>query len=570
MRFSEFAQHLENLEKISSRLTITDEVAALLTKLSASEIEGGVNLLLGRLTPAYQGLEFNLGWRMILRAVAQISGRDIEDILVEYKHKGDIGEVVGAINQSNFAQKNLTVGKVYERLLSIAGFGGAGSQDMKVVGLAALFAELSQTEAKFIGRMVMGHLRLGFSEKTILDSLSIIGKGDKSARKKLDEVYQILPDVGLLTKAVIVDGLDKAIASPKIMVGVPVMSALCQRLNMAGEIIEKMDNVAAERKYDGTRVQIHFVRKGFADGTKVRTFTRNLEETSLMFPELIKMSQWVSGEEMVLDSEAVGIDPVSGKIMPFQATITRKRKHGIEAALAAVPLRFFVFDILEKDGETLINEPYFKRREILKECIKQNDILVTDEYYQTDDPATLHKYHEQFLAEGFEGAVIKKWDGNYLPGRQGYNWVKIKEKEGSSGKLADTLDLVVMGYYRGRGKRSSFGLGAFLVGVVKGEEVLTIAKIGTGLSDDQFREIKKRLDVLTVKVKPKNYIVNKALEADVWVRPKLVVEIAADEITKSPTHSAGVALRFPRLVKFRDDKDMTGVTTVAEIGSMVK
>ncbi len=570
MLFKEFAEHLEKLEKISSRLTITDEVASLLKKLSVTEVEGGVYLLMGRLAPAYTGLEFNLGWKMILRAVSQVSGRGIDEILVEFKHKGDIGEVVNGLRPGVFWGKQLTVGQVYERLMKIAKYGGAGSQEEKISGLADLFRDLSQTEAKFISRMIMGHLRLGFSEKTIFDALSVVGKGDKSARKKLDEVYQILPDVGLLAKTVLEKGLDKALANPQVKVGVPVVSALCQRLNQASEIIEKMKDVAVERKYDGTRVQIHFRRKGFADGSQVKTFTRNLEETSQMFPELAGMAEWIKGDEVVLDSEAVGIDPKTGKIMPFQATITRKRKHGIKEALAAVPLRFFLFDILSKDGATLINEPYYQRRNILVETIKKNNIVVVDENYQTKEAKVLHGYHEQFLQEGFEGAVIKKWDGNYLPGRQGWNWVKIKEKEGSTGKLADTLDLVVMGFYRGKGKRSDFGVGAFLVGITSGERVLTIAKIGTGLTDEQFRELKNRLDDLTVKEKPRGYEVQKSLEADVWVRPKLIVEIAADELTKSPNHSAGVALRFPRLIKFRDDKDLAGATTLKEMGSMRK
>ena len=464
-----------------------------------------------------------------------------------------------------FAAKNFSVGEVYEKLVAVAHHGGTGSQEKKVTGLAELLLSLDQLSAKFVARIVMGHLRLGFSDKTILDALSVVSEGDKSARKRLDEAYQILPDVGLLSKKVLGEGLAHALSNVGVEVGVPVIPALCQRLNHAVEIIEKMGEVAAERKYDGTRVQIHYKRT--QDGF-VKTFTRSLEETSLMFPELTKIGDWIKADEVVLDCEAVGYDPETDKILPFQMTITRKRKHGIEAAASSVPLRFFVFDILAKNGETLLHQPYSARREILDRTIGTNKTLVIDETHRTTDPIELHKWHEQFLKEGFEGAVIKKWIGNYLPGRQGWNWVKIKEKEGSTGKLSDTLDLIVMGYYRGRGKRSDFGLGAFLVGVRKGDRILTIAKIGTGLSDEQFREIKKRLDPFVVSEKPSNYEVNGALTADVWVEPRLVVEIAADEITKSPVHTAGVALRFPRLIKFRDDKNLDGVTTIAEIESM--
>lgn len=565
MLFRDFAEHLEKLEKISSRLAITDEVVTVLKKLSPDEVRGAVYILLGRLEPTYTGLEFNLGYKMILRALGAMEEVGRVKMLAKLKRVGDMGDVVMEMPENLFHDKKLSVGEVYERLLAIAKFEKTGSQEKKVSGLADLLSELDQLGAKFVVRIVLGHLRLGFSDKTILDALSVAERGDKSARKKLDEAYQIMPDAGLLSKRVLTKGVDVVLKDLEVEIGVPVIPALCQRLNSAVEIIENMKDVAVEQKYDGTRVQIHFKRKGFADGTKVKTYTRNLEENSHMFPELFEMGNWIKGGEAVLDAEAVGINIKTGKILPFQMTITRKRKHGIEKAAGAIPLRFYVFDILKKDSKTLIKEPYYKRREILKGTVKNNKVLVIDESHHTDDPVVVHKFHEEFLKEGFEGAVIKKWDGEYLPGRQGWNWVKIKESEGKTGKLKDTLDLIVMGYYRGRGKRAGFGLGAFLVGIRMDESVLTIAKIGTGLSDEQFHELKRRLDKLTVKEKPKEYEVNKALEADVWVRPGLVVEIAADELTKSPTHSAGVALRFPRLVKFRDDKDFSGVTTIKEL-----
>src|SRR3989344_5216271 len=518
---------------------------------------------------------------MLLRSIGELSGEEKERVLADFKKRGDVGEVMMELPVKVFSDKKLSVKEVYERLVLIAKYAGGGSQEKKVAELAKLLSELDQLSAKFVARIVLGRLRLGFSDKTILDALSVAERGDKSARKKLDEAYQIRPDAGHLAAAVLAKGLDKALARLEVEVGVPVMPALCQRLNHAAEIIEKMGERAAEQKFDGRRVQIHFRRKGFGDGATVKTYTRNLEENSQMFPELSLLGEWVKGDEAVFDSEAVGIDTKTGKILPFQVTITRKRKHGVSETAKAIPLRFYLFDILAKDGRTLLAEPYFERRKVLAETIRENKTVVVDEMHRTSDPWQFHKWHEEFLAEVFEGAVSKKWDGPYLPGRQGWNWVKIKEKEGSTGKLVDTLDLVVMGYYRGRGKRTGFGLGAFLVGVRKDDppsrkatewqgKVVTIAKIGTGLSDDQFRDLKKRLDGLVVAEMPKEYEVDKALVADVWVEPKVVVEIAADEITKSPVHSAGVALRFPRLVKFRDDKNLSGVTTLAEVEEIRK
>ena len=291
-----------------------------------------------------------------------------------------------------------------------------------------------------------------------------------------------------------------------------------------------------------------------------------------MFPELKNIGDWIKGGDVILDTEAVGVDPKTGKVLPFQMTITRKRKHGIEETSKNVPLKFFVFDILAKDGRGLLERPYSERRKTLDETVGANKVLVVNGFERTSEAKEIERMHEQYLLEGHEGAVIKKWDGTYLPGRQGWNWVKIKEAQGSTGKLSDTFDLVVMGYYLGRGKRAGFGIGAFLVGLVREGRWVSVAKIGTGLSDEDFRELKKKLEKYSVKEMPKNYEVTGMLVPDIWVSPTVVVEIAADEITKSPAHAGGVALRFPRLVKFRDDKGPDQATTwkeLKEIGKIV-
>jgi DNA ligase-1 len=327
-------------------------------------------------------------------------------------------------------------------------------------------------------------------------------------------------------------------------------------------MIEKMGKVICESKYDGTRVQIHYSRG------QVRTFTRNLDESSNQFPELLRIADQVKADEVILDSEAVGYDPKTGKLVPFQLTITRKRKHGVAEAQSSVPLRFFVFDIMYLDGKSLIHLPLQERREILAKTVSKGNVLVVDEYVETDDPDVLREYHKRQLAAGLEGALVKQIDGEYMPGRTGFNWVKFKESEDSRAKLSDTIDAVIMGYYLGKGKRSDFTLGAFLIGVKSGDDIVTLAKVGTGITDQVFKELGERLEKIRTKSKNIEYSVPKILVPDVWVEPKIVVEVAADEITVSPTHSAGYALRFPRLVKFRDDKSVNEITTLDEIKDM--
>jgi DNA ligase-1 len=204
----------------------------------------------------------------------------------------------------------------------------------------------------------------------------------------------------------------------------------------------------------------------------------------------------------------------------------------------------------------------------MKAVLKNVDrTFISSPYIVTNKPEELRTYHMQQLGDGLEGVVIKQYASEYQPGRRGFSWVKFKEEEGTSGKLSDTIDCVVMGYYVGQGKRTKFGIGAFLVGVYddNSETFRTIAKIGTGLSDDQWRDMKARCEVLKAATPSTQYLVTDALTPDVWVRPSLVVEVAADEITKSPNHSAEQALRFPRLIKIRDDKKPEQATTLQEL-----
>ncbi len=565
MLFKEFAEYLEKLEKISSRLAITDVLAELIEKMKPEETSKGIYLVLGQLGPDFANQEFGMAVKMVIRAIAMGTERPIEEVTVKYQQKGDLGLLLEELPFENEKSVNHSLSEVYDYLLAIAEDSGFGSQDRKVSKLAEILLEVSALERKYISRMVVGRLRLGFSAKTIFDALSQMESGNKTLRKELDSVFQIYPDPGLITTVVKEKGME-GLKDIKVEVGVPVVPALCQRLNEYDEIVAKMKDLVVERKYDGTRLQIHFNRVK----NEVKTYTRNLEENSWMFPELLDMGKWINGDQVIFDCEAAGYERETGKVLPFQVTMTRKRKHNIANAAENVPMRFFLFDILSKDGESQIDKPYFKRREMLAKTVKNNEVMVVDEFVRTNDANEVKRLHEKYLSEGFEGAVLKVWDGKYLPGRQGWNWVKIKEVEGTSGKLSDTLDLVVLGYYFGRGKRVGFGIGAFLVGLKKGDSWVSLAKIGTGLTDDEFRSLKTKLEEIELKEKPENYMVEGTLVADVWVSPKIVVEVAADEVTVSNIHAGGIALRFPRLVRFREDKNAEQSTTWKEVEVIAK
>ncbi|OGG04176.1 hypothetical protein A2Z33_03405 [Candidatus Gottesmanbacteria bacterium RBG_16_52_11] len=338
----------------------------------------------------------------------------------------------------------------------------------------------------------------------------------------------------------------------------------------AQEMIRKMGEVCVEPKYDGVRCQIHFSKLPNAK-FRVQSYSRNLENTTDMWPELSSIGRQIRADAVILDSEAVGIDPETGRTIPFQETTTRKRKHDIDLFSSQVPVRFYVFDILYKDGSELIKKPLRDRRKILEGTVRPGETLVVTPHIITKSVRSLTGFHHVQLKAGFEGAMVKKWDSQYEPGRRGYNWVKFKETEGKTGKLTDTIDSVVMGYYLGKGKRTGFGIGAFLAGIRSGDGFVTVTKVGTGVSDELWKELHRRIGAFRSHVQPKHYRkVPKQLVPDVWAEPRLVVEIAGDDLTRSPLHGAGFAVRFPRLVRIRTDKSPHQATSVDEVARMYR
>ncbi len=562
MTFKDFASFLEKLEKTSSRLEITKILSELFRKSSASEIDKIAYLSLGILAPNYEGVILNLAEKMMLRIVARVFNTPDEKVRSEYKKLGDIGNVAESLanNQKPIADSGLTVTQVYDKLLEIAKDTGAGSQERKIEKTSNLLKKLDPLSVRFIARIPVGRLRLGFSEKTVIDALS---KESGIESSQIESAYNIRPDIGYIAKLV----KEKSLKSAKPEVGVPVVPMLAARLNSPSEMIQKMGEVSVEPKFDGLRIFIHYRKKD----NFLKIFTRNMNAIpNDTFPELKDVGKSIRAGQVILDTEAIGVDPKREMFLDFQKTIQRRRKHEVEKSAAEIPLQFQVFDLLLLDGKNLINEPYVKRREMLKKQIVNGKLLRVDENTVTKDPEVIRRLHKKYLGMGLEGIIVKKVNAPYVSGRTGWNWVKMKEEEGKTGKLSDTIDCVIMGYSTGKGKRVEFGVGQFLGGVRNQDRMVSLTKVGTGLTDEQFKELYKRLKTLVVKEKPKEYEVHKDLYPDFWVAPKEVVELAADEITVSPKHTAGFALRFPRLIKFRDDKIPEQATTLEELKQIAK
>lgn len=565
MKFSELANYLEKLEETSSRLSLIEILSKLFRETPVNEINEIVYLIQGRIAPFFEPIEIGMAEKNVAASIALAYGKEKEDVLKLYRKLGDMGKTAQEL--SNSKSSSITVNDVFETLTKIAKTSGEGTVEKRQVLLSGILGKVDAISAKHLVRIPLGNTRLGIGDPTVLDALATAKLGDKSKRKNLEGAYNRTSDLGLIAKTLWEKGLP-AVEKLEVRVGSPIRSELCERLPNAEKVIEKMTEVDAQYKYDGFRVQIH------KNKDVVRMFSRNLEEMTHMFPELIKATlAQVKAKTIILDTEALAYNPDSEEFLPFQETTKRRRKHGIEEAAKSLPLKAFVFDILYKDGKSLLDEPLRKRMQVLDEVIKEDDVLIRTKNQIIKDSKQLSLLLEDAISKGLEGVVVKRLDSPYEAGGRNFNWVKLKRH--SDGELNDTIDCVILGYIYGRGKRAEFGAGALLVGVYdkKTDEFVSVSKIGTGLTDEEWREIHKRADKISVDKKPAR--VNSTIEPSVWVKPEIVIEILADEITRSPSHTAGksetepgYALRFPRLVKFRNDKKAEEATSVEELIKM--
>ncbi len=576
MTFQKLSTYFEKLEGTASRLTLIAILSDLFKHTSKEEIDKVIYLTQGRIAPFFEATEIGMAEKTVASAVAVSLDIDRGVVLNLYTKLGDMGLAVQQLNSKLKTQNSkITVREVFEILTQIAKTSGEGTVEKRQILLSDLLKKIDPISAKYLVRIPLGNLRLGIGDPTILDGLASAKLGDRSKRKLLEGAYNRTSDLGLIAATLYSGGLP-AVEKLKVMVGKPIRSELCERLPNPDKVIEKMGTVDVQYKYDGFRVAIH------KDGNKVSMFSRNLENMTHMFPELIEATlRQVKAKTAILDTEALAYNPDSEEFLPFQETTKRRRKHNIEETAKKLPLKAFVFDLLYKDGKSYIDEPLTVRIQALKDTIHEDGVLIPSKTQEVKDSKTLQLLLDDAISKGLEGVVVKRLESPYEAGGRNFNWVKLKRH--SAGELHDTIDCVILGYISGKGKRTAFGAGALLVGVYdeKNDEFVTVSKIGTGLTDEEWREIHKRADKIKVDHKPAR--VNSLIVPSVWIKPEIVIEVLADEITRSPIHTAGAviskegvrepgyALRFPRLVTFRGlDKRAEDATTVRELIAMYK
>jgi DNA ligase-1 len=579
MIYKILVEEYQKIEDTSKRLEMTDLLVELLKNTSVEDIEKVIYLTEGKLRPDYEGIELGLAEKLALKAISEAYGRDIKEVESLYLKVGDLGSVAEQICSAK-SQKTLlvyvqeepklTIDKVYNNFMSIASSSGQNSQARKLKLFEELLNLADPLEAKYLTRTVVGKLRLGIADKTIIDSLSVYLSGSKDLRDEIERVYSIYPDLGKIAEILIKNGIE-GIKHINIEIGVPVMSMLAERLPSLDEIIEKMGGVAAyEYKYDGLRLQVHVSKN------KNVIYSRRLENITAQFPDILNyINNAFIGESAILDGEGVPVDPNTNQILPFQAVSHRRgRKYELTKAQEEYPVVLFLFDILYLNGEDLTMKPYTDRRALLIKNIKETDDIKIAQQTVSADKEEINRFFEKAIEDGCEGVVSKNVTDQsvYRAGAREFLWVKYKRDYQLS--IEDTVDLVVLGAFSGRGYRKGT-YGALLMGSYndKDDSFETVCKLGSGFTDDQLFALPNLLKSYLLTHKHPRVV--SGLESDYWFEPSIVLELKGAEITISPSHTcckdllekgAGLSIRFPRFTgKYRSDKSAEEATTSQEI-----
>ncbi|UCH57471.1 MAG: ATP-dependent DNA ligase [Candidatus Bathyarchaeota archaeon] len=577
MLYSTLVETYERLEATTKRLEMTDILAGLLGAAEPEELEKVIYLTQGKIHPDWTGEpEIGMAERMAVDTIARASGLKKDEVETILAERGDIGlaaeQALNAKRQAMLGGKRFTVSDIYGILDLIAKESGKGSSGRKVDRLVRAMVNVSPVGARYLARTVVGALRLGVGDMTILDALALAYTGSTGNRGLLERAYNLTSDLGYVSRVLAEEGL-QALGELHVVIGKPIRMMLAQRLSTPEETIEKLGTCSAEYKLDGERFQIH--KKGGA----VQIFSRRLENITRMYPDAVAMTlDHVNAEEAILEGEAVAIDPETGEMKPFQTLMQRRRKYRIEEMMEKFPIAVFLFECLYADGEDLTLEPYTIRRARLGEIVEENDRFKLVRAIETSEASDLVDFFEEAITDGTEGLVVKSTadESIYRAGARSWLWVKLKASYQS--KMVEPVDLVVVGAFHGRGRRAG-SYGALLMAAYDPDEEMfrTVCKVGSGFTDEDLVKLPEMLE--GDQRDGKHPRVDSLIEAEVWFNPSLVMEILGDEITLSPVHTcafnelrekSGLAIRFPRFLRLREDKSAEDTTVVDEIVDMYR
>ena len=573
MNYASVADAYEGIEATTKRLEMTDLLVKLLRSTPKQEINKIVYLTQGKIYPDFVGVEIGVAEKLALKALARASGRTEKEIEIDLRKSGDIGETAQKFltkkKQVTFGTKTLTVQHVYATLDKMAKTSGSGAVDTKLSLLCGLLSDASPKEAKYIIRTVTGNLRLGIADMTVLDALAIAYGGGKETREQIERAYNISSDLGRVASIVAEKGIE-GIEKFQVVLFEPIRPMLAERLGSLEEILDKLNGkCVAEYKYDGERIQAH------KKENKVVLYSRRLENISMQYPDAVDLvKNCVKAKDAILEAECVAVDITTGDMLPFQELMHRRRKYGVEAAMEQYPVSLFMFDALYVSGKDLTREAYLVRRKALEVTLKTCDKAKAAKQKITSTEKDLEEFFEEAIADGCEGIICKSIgkDAVYQAGARGWLWIKYKRDYKS--EMKDTVDLVIVGAFHGRGKRAGT-YGALLLAAYnkKDDTFETVTKCGTGFTDKDLATLPEMLG--KHKIPRKHSRVQSTLDADVWFEPKIVLEVLGAEITLSPIHTcamdsirkgSGLAIRFPRFTgNYRIDKAPEDATTSSEV-----
>ena len=543
--FRELAEICEKIESTTKRNLMVSIVSEFLQKLSLEEVEPAVSMILGGAFPKWDQRTLEVSWATLTSVIRKLTDIDWRMFIEAFNRTGDVGDATRIVleksrvkKQATLFEKTLTILEVRRNFEAIAEASGSGSREKKERLLEALLSNSSPVEAKYIVKILIGEMRTGFHEGLMELAVS---KAFKIPHTLIQKAVMMRGDIGEVAYLAKKGGKD-ALTNISFRIFHPIKPMLAQMAENVEEALkEHRGKTAFEYKLDGARIQIHKL------GDEVRIFSRRLTDVTASLPEIVEIvRKEVKAREAILEGEIIAVNE-TGNPLPFQHLMRRfRRVHRIEDVSKRIPVKLYLFDLIYFDGQSLIDKPYVERRQKLAEI--SGKISLTKQII-TDNVKDAQLFLEQAINAGHEGLVAKKLDSPYTPGVRGKKWFKIK-------KTLEPLDLVVVAAEYGYGRRHNWLSDYYLAARdEKTGEFLIVGKTFKGLTDEEIIEMTSRLKELAIKEEGRRVI----------VVPKIVVEVAYNEIQKSPKYRCGMALRFARITKIREDKSPEEADTIQKI-----
>ena len=567
MKFRALVEAYKKIEGTTKRLEMTSHLVELLKDTPPEIIDKVVYLLQGKIYPDFMGIELGIADKLAIKSISMSSGFSEKEVENRIRTMGDIGkateDLMSRKKQKSFFREELDVEDVYDRFVKIAKAQGKDSQETKIRYVCELLQNGEPDEDRYIIRTLLGKMRLGIADMTILDALSIAfaKREDKDTIERAYNVYSDLGGIARILRERGIDGLKETV----VRIGVPIKAMLAERARSVEEILEHIGEPMVEYKYDGLRLQAHI-------GKEISLFSRRLENLTEQFPDVTKSLREVFQEkEAIVEGECVAMNPESDEMLPFQAISHRRgRKYEIDETAKEYPATLFLFDCLYLEGKDVMQKPLSERREILERTVNPTEKVRLSHMMKGNEAESIEKFFLKAIEDGCEGIIAKAQDSEYKAGARGWNWIKYKRDYKS--EMTDTIDLVVVGGFAGRGRRAGT-YGALLLACYNTDEDTfeTVCKVGTGFDDATLAKLPDMLD----KVDKKPARIKSEMKPDYWFEPQTVMEILGAEITLSPIHTcakdrirkgSGLAVRFPRFTgRWRDDKSPEEATTTEEM-----